>query len=40
MTGIKDDSYFPSELYTMEYLMESLLEYHLRAIVSEKDYEY
>ena len=36
MTGIKDDSYFPSELYTMEYLMESLLEYHLRAIVTEK----
>jgi AcrR family transcriptional regulator len=36
MTGIKDDSYFPSELYNMEYLMESLLEYHLRAIVTDK----
>jgi AcrR family transcriptional regulator len=36
MTGIKDDSYFPSELYNMEYLMESLLEYHLRAIITDK----
>ncbi len=36
MTGIKDDTYFPSELYTMEYLMESYLEYHLRAIVTQK----
>ncbi|MDO7173372.1 TetR/AcrR family transcriptional regulator [Mariniflexile sp. AS56] len=36
MTGIKDDTYFPSTLYTMEYLMESYLEYHLRAIVTDK----
>lgn len=36
MTGIKDNSIFPQELYTMNYLMESYLEYHLRAIVTEK----
>ncbi|SFZ90649.1 DNA-binding transcriptional regulator, AcrR family [Flaviramulus basaltis] len=35
MTGIKDDSIFPQEIYTMEYLMESYLEYHLRAIVTD-----
>ncbi len=36
MTGIKDNMFFPSEKYQMNYLMESYLEYHLRAIVSEK----
>lgn len=36
MTGIKDSSIFPQEIYTMDYLMESYLEYHLRAIVTEK----
>lgn len=36
MTGIKDNMFFPPELYQMEYLMESYLEYHLRAIVTEK----
>ncbi|WP_040252347.1 TetR/AcrR family transcriptional regulator [Psychroserpens mesophilus] len=36
MTGIKDDTIFPKEKYTMEYLMESYLEYHLRAIVTTK----
>ena len=36
MVGIKDDSIFPSELYAKEYLIESFLEYHLRAIVSQK----
>lgn len=36
MTGIKDNMFFPSEQYQMNYLMESYLEYHLRAIVSEK----
>jgi AcrR family transcriptional regulator len=36
MTGIKDHSIFPQETYTMDYLMESYLEYHLRAIVTEK----
>jgi AcrR family transcriptional regulator len=35
MTGIKDDSIFPREIYTMNYLMESYLEYHLRAIVTD-----
>ncbi|MEH6537068.1 MAG: TetR/AcrR family transcriptional regulator [Psychroserpens sp.] len=36
MTGIKDNMFFPPERYQMDYLMESYLEYHLRAIVSEK----
>ncbi|WNH08880.1 hypothetical protein [Thalassobellus suaedae] len=36
MVGIKDDTYFPSKIYNMEYLMGSFLEYHLRAIVTEK----
>ena len=36
MTGIKDNTIFPLEIYTMEYLMESYLEYHLRAIVTDK----
>ena len=35
MMGIKDDSIFPKEIYTMDYLMESYLEYHLRAIVTD-----
>ena len=36
MTGIKDNMFFPTEKYEMNYLMESYLEYHLRAIVTEK----
>ena len=36
MIGIKDEQYFPKTLYATEYLMESYLEYHLRAIVTEK----
>nr|WP_321221593.1 TetR/AcrR family transcriptional regulator [uncultured Psychroserpens sp.] len=36
MTGIKEVMFFPPEKYQMEYLMESYLEYHLRAIVSNK----
>jgi len=36
MTGIKDDAIFPKDIFTMNYLMESYLEYHLRAIVTEK----
>ena len=36
MTGIKDNMFFPPEQFQMEYLMESYLEYHLRAIVAEK----
>ncbi|MDO5979295.1 TetR/AcrR family transcriptional regulator [Flavivirga spongiicola] len=38
MTGIKDGSIFPLTMYTMDYLMESYLEYHLRAIVTEKGF--
>ena len=36
MTGIKDNMFFPADKYEMNYLMESYLEYHLRAIVTEK----
>lgn len=36
MTGIKDNMFFPPEHFQMEYLMESYLEYHLRAIVTDK----
>jgi len=36
MTGIKDVSIFPPKKYNMVYLMENYLEYHLRAIVTEK----
>ena len=39
MTGIKDNLFFPPEHYQMEYLMESYLEYHLRAIVTEKGFK-
>lgn len=35
MSGIKDESIFPLSKFTMEYLMESYLEYHLRAICTE-----
>jgi len=36
MIGIKDETIFPREKFTMHYLMENFLEYHLRAIVTEK----
>lgn len=36
MAGIKDETIFPQSLFNMDYLMESYLEYHLRAIVTEK----
>lgn len=36
MAGIKDDTIFPKTIFTMDYLMESYLEYHLRAIVTDK----
>ena len=36
MSGIKDESIFPQEIFTMDFLMESYLEYHLRAIVTAK----
>jgi len=39
MVGIKDEVIFPREAYSMEYLMESYLEYHLRAIVTEKGFD-
>lgn len=39
MTGIKDNSIFPKEIYTMDYLTESYLEYHLRAIVTDKGFK-
>ena len=39
MTGIKENMFFPPEKYQMEYLMESYLEYHLRAIVTEKGFK-
>ena len=35
MYGIKDGEIFPQEKFNMEYLMESYLEYHLRAIVTD-----
>jgi AcrR family transcriptional regulator len=36
MAGIKDETIFPKQLFNMDYLMESYLEYHLRAIVTDK----
>ncbi len=36
MSGIKDANIFPPEEFPMNSLMESYLEYHLRAIVTEK----
>lgn len=36
MTGVKDETIFPQDKFNMEYLMESYLEYHLRAIVTDK----
>ncbi len=39
MTGIKDETIFPRNEFSSEYLMESYLEYHLRAIVTQKGLE-
>lgn len=36
MSGIKDTKLFPQGEYNMDALMENYLEYHLRAIVTEK----
>lgn len=36
ITGIKDNDIFPTEEFTTSELMENYLEYHLRAIVTEK----
>ena len=39
MTGIKDETIFPRNEFSSGYLMESYLEYHLRAIVTQKGLE-
>ncbi len=39
MTGIKDVTIFPPDIFDMQYLTESYLEYHLRAIVTNKGLE-
>ncbi len=39
MTGIKDGIIFPQDKFNMDYLMESYLEYHLRAIVAEEGFK-
>lgn len=39
MTGIKDEAIFPKDKFEMNYLMESYLEYHLRAIITEKGFK-
>jgi AcrR family transcriptional regulator len=36
MLGIKDEYHFPLEKYSQNKLLENFLEYHLRAIVTEK----
>ena len=36
MSGIRDQSVFSEDMFDKNYLMESYLEYHLRAIVTEK----
>jgi len=36
MTGIRDISIFPETLFDKNYLFESYLEYHLRAIITKK----
>lgn len=36
MAGFMDETIFPQTHFTMDYLMESYLEYHLRAICTEK----
>lgn len=35
MIGIKDEAIFPKDNFSMEYLSESFLEYHFRAIVTD-----
>ena len=36
MTGIRDNSIFPEAIFDKNYLFESYLEYHLRAIITKK----
>ena len=40
MTGIKNAELFHTEKYSPEQLMESYLDYHLRAIVTDKGMTY
>lgn len=35
MSGIRDEHIFPQDQFSIEYLMESYLEYHLRAITTD-----
>ena len=39
ITGIKDETFFPLDTFSIEYLMENFLEYHLRAIVTNQGIE-
>ena len=39
MSGIRETSVFPEYNFKKNYLMESYLEYHLRAIVTKKGLE-
>lgn len=39
ITGIKDESLFPFELFSRRELMDSFLEYHLRGIITKKGLE-
>ncbi|MEC8830029.1 MAG: TetR/AcrR family transcriptional regulator, partial [Bacteroidota bacterium] len=39
MSGIRDTNVFPENKFDKSYLMESYLEYHLRAIVTDKGLE-
>jgi AcrR family transcriptional regulator len=36
MVGIKDAETFPTEMFSMNYLLENYLEYHVRGIATEK----
>jgi hypothetical protein len=36
MVGIKDAETFPAEMFSMNYLLENYLEYHVRGIATEK----
>ena len=39
ITGTKDETLFPSELFTKKELMDSFLEYHLRGIITKEGYK-
>ncbi len=40
LEGIKDSEYFPMDKYTIPYLVSHFLDYHFRAIASQKGLEY